>query len=381
MRGKHRSSRNVATAVVALAAFLALDRGRLRTAAVHARRRRPPRAAAGRPSCSGPPPAATRPSTASSSARASRRPATTCATSAGSSPTARATRCRCWAPSASASSSATRAGTRPAGPNLLPERHHAAVPEPAPGQEGRRLRRRRHLRARPAPQDGLPGLPPHRPDADRRRRRALTRRRGHSGVERAHVPIEGHEDRDALVRRRGTAGQRVEARDQARVEVRRRLSMPRRAKPGCCPDHMGSRDKPHKSSPTSTAGPPRPQPVGHVRTHAAGRPAAFDLETEAPCGTSVAEAREAHAFWRERLKRLPWYRRAARAEARAMAARWQRRMLQAELERWRLPGLTRPLFAVMDWWRPSRGVAARQATKRVLRTSPWRGWSRWPRPR
>jgi hypothetical protein len=33
---------------------------------------------------------------------------------------------------------------------------------------------------------------------------------------------------------------------------------------------------------------------------------AFDVETEAPCGTSVAEAREALAFWRQRLKRLPW---------------------------------------------------------------------------
>ena len=31
---------------------------------------------------------------------------------------------------------------------------------------------------------------------------------------------------------------------------------------------------------------------------------AFDVETEAPCGTSVAEAREALAFWRRRLKRL-----------------------------------------------------------------------------
>jgi hypothetical protein len=31
---------------------------------------------------------------------------------------------------------------------------------------------------------------------------------------------------------------------------------------------------------------------------------AFDVETEAPCGTSVADAREALAFWRGRLKRL-----------------------------------------------------------------------------
>ena len=41
--------------------------------------------------------------------------------------------------------------------------------------------------------------------------------------------------------------------------------------------------------------------------HLLPRPA-FDVETEAPCGTSVAEAREALAFWRTRLRRLPWYR-------------------------------------------------------------------------
>jgi hypothetical protein len=96
----------------------------------------------------------------------------------------------------------------------------------------------------------------------------------------------------------------------------------------------------------------------------------FDAETEAPCGTSVAEAREALAFWRGRLQRLPWYRRAARAEAREMAARWQRRRLQAELERWQLSGLARPLLVLIDWWTPSRGAAARHVAKHVLRASP-----------
>jgi hypothetical protein len=97
---------------------------------------------------------------------------------------------------------------------------------------------------------------------------------------------------------------------------------------------------------------------------------AFDAETEASCGTSVAEAREALVFWRGRLKRLPWYRRAARAEARAMAARWQRRLVQAELERWQLRSLTRPLMAALDWWGPARGQVARRVTKRALRVSP-----------
>jgi hypothetical protein len=97
---------------------------------------------------------------------------------------------------------------------------------------------------------------------------------------------------------------------------------------------------------------------------------AFDVDTEASCGTSVAEAREALAFWRGRLKRLPWYRRAARAEAREMAVRWQRRMVQAELERWRLPWLARPLLAAIDWWGPTGGRAALRAGTRMLAASP-----------
>jgi hypothetical protein len=96
---------------------------------------------------------------------------------------------------------------------------------------------------------------------------------------------------------------------------------------------------------------------------------AFDVDTEAPCGTSVAEAREALAFWRRRLKRLPWYRRAARAEARKMAARWQRRMLRAQLERWRLPGLAEPLLALLER-APTSAAVARQLAKHVVRVTP-----------
>ena len=53
-----------------------------------------------------------------------------------------------------------------------------------------------------------------------------------------------------------------------------------------------------------------------------------------------------------------------------MAVRWQRRMLHAELERWRLHALARPLLALIDWWAPTRGLAARRVAKRVLRASP-----------
>jgi len=90
---------------------------------------------------------------------------------------------------------------------------------------------------------------------------------------------------------------------------------------------------------------------------------AFDTEAEASCGTSVAEAREALGFWRARHARLPWYRRAARAEALEMAARWQARLVHAELERWRVPFLTRTALAVLAWWGPYRGRPVRRAAK------------------
>jgi hypothetical protein len=96
---------------------------------------------------------------------------------------------------------------------------------------------------------------------------------------------------------------------------------------------------------------------------------AFDVETEAPCGTSVAEAREALAFWRTRLEGLAWYRRAARAEARDMVARWQRRLVQAQLERWQLHALAVPLVALIGWWGPSRRLPVRRVVKHALRAS------------
>ena len=43
-----------------------------------------------------------------------------------------------------------------------------------------------------------------------------------------------------------------------------------------------------------------------------------------------------------------------------MVARWQRRVVQAELERWRLHALARPLGTLVDWWGPGRGLPARQ---------------------
>ena len=53
-----------------------------------------------------------------------------------------------------------------------------------------------------------------------------------------------------------------------------------------------------------------------------------------------------------------------------MVARWRRRMLQAQLERWRLHGLVGPLLALVDAWETRAGVAARRVASRLVRRSP-----------
>lgn len=71
-------------------------------------------------------------------------------------------------------------------------------------------------------------------------------------------------------------------------------------------------------------------------------------EAEAISGPSVADAREALAYWRGRQSRLPWHRFSARAEARAMERRWRARLVRAHLDRWRLgflEDLVAPVFA------------------------------------
>jgi hypothetical protein len=52
-----------------------------------------------------------------------------------------------------------------------------------------------------------------------------------------------------------------------------------------------------------------------------------------------------------------------------MVARWQRRMLQAEFDRWRLHGVAWPLIALIDRWGSTVALAARRVTTRVLRAS------------
>jgi hypothetical protein len=66
--------------------------------------------------------------------------------------------------------------------------------------------------------------------------------------------------------------------------------------------------------------------------------ASFDSEIE--------EAREALGYWSRRAQRLPWYRRSARREAEAMAARWRTRLVAAHLDRRGLRRL-RPMAQVL----------------------------------
>jgi hypothetical protein len=64
--------------------------------------------------------------------------------------------------------------------------------------------------------------------------------------------------------------------------------------------------------------------------------------------TDIAEAREALEYWSGRAKRLPWHRRAARREARELAARWRGRLIAAHLERWRLGRFQSVLVPLFD---------------------------------
>jgi len=69
----------------------------------------------------------------------------------------------------------------------------------------------------------------------------------------------------------------------------------------------------------------------------------------------VREAREAHAYWSRRAEALPWYKLAARREARELASRWRVRLVTSYLESWRLGALAElvaPRFAARRRRRP-----------------------------
>jgi hypothetical protein len=77
----------------------------------------------------------------------------------------------------------------------------------------------------------------------------------------------------------------------------------------------------------------------------------------------VDEAREAHAYWARRAEVLPWYRLAARREARELASRWRARLVRAQLESWRL-GAVADLVA--PWFAPRRRRRPQLYTARLV---------------
>jgi hypothetical protein len=88
----------------------------------------------------------------------------------------------------------------------------------------------------------------------------------------------------------------------------------------------------------------------------------------APPSASLIEAREALTYWRRREASLPWHRRAARAEAREMVARWRERLVSVQLDRWGLEG-THLLAPVVSFFALPRRQRTRLIHSSVMRSS------------
>ena len=86
---------------------------------------------------------------------------------------------------------------------------------------------------------------------------------------------------------------------------------------------------------------------------------------------SLADAREALAFWQRRCGRLAWHRRAARAEARDHIDRWHEHIVTAQLERFGL-ARTHPLAPLVGSLALPPREQVRRLTRLVLRTRPAR---------
>jgi hypothetical protein len=87
-------------------------------------------------------------------------------------------------------------------------------------------------------------------------------------------------------------------------------------------------------------------------------------------GASLAEAREALAFWSARASRLPWHRRGARREAQLMVARSRARLIGAQLERRGLGPLALALAPLLQTLARSRKAHLRGLLLLFLRRTP-----------
>ena len=61
----------------------------------------------------------------------------------------------------------------------------------------------------------------------------------------------------------------------------------------------------------------------------------------------IDDGMESLQYWHDRSRRLPWYRRSARREARAMAERWERRVAAAVVSQRGVPMRMRASGAVL----------------------------------
>jgi hypothetical protein len=94
------------------------------------------------------------------------------------------------------------------------------------------------------------------------------------------------------------------------------------------------------------------------------------VPTSLPAGASVAEAREALAYWSQCASQLPWHRRAARREARVMVARWRARLICAHLERWGLGFVAVALAPLLHAFERPRAAHVRRLAVLVLWRTP-----------
>lgn len=94
------------------------------------------------------------------------------------------------------------------------------------------------------------------------------------------------------------------------------------------------------------------------------------IVSEVSVDTTLADARESYAYWRSRRAQLPWHRRAARREARTLAARWRARLVRAHLDRLGLDAtaiVVAPLIGVLA---RTRGDHARWLWRTFGRRAP-----------
>lgn len=98
---------------------------------------------------------------------------------------------------------------------------------------------------------------------------------------------------------------------------------------------------------------------------------------EIQADTTLADAREAYAYWRARRSHLAWHRRTARREARTMAARWRARLVRAHLERFGLGTTTVLVEALIVFLGRSRRDHARWLWRTVGRRTPLASRKLW----